>query len=206
MDLIESIPQVARWIKTKEMAFGGLDPLYRFQGKRILFDHPENYNTGITADVFLISKIKNKNWIWGWSVKFPVEIDNTTIKGVCSKLNCKNNYPMKSAEDEYHLLQIVCEALSPEIIMELSLFSGPNSENATYYIGLTNVVITDVSKRTCSTEADSMMVGIPVQQSCSVCNKEGNMKRCTKCKDTLYCSSECQLRDWKEHKKICTSK
>lgn len=36
---------------------------------------------------------------------------------------------------------------------------------------------------------------------CIVCNKPSK-SRCSKC-STRYCSSECQLNDWKNHKKIC---
>ncbi len=28
-------------------------------------------------------------------------------------------------------------------------------------------------------------------------------KQCSTCRDTHYCSAECQLKDWKEHRKVC---
>lgn len=37
---------------------------------------------------------------------------------------------------------------------------------------------------------------------CNVCDK-GGPQRCSICHKTYYCSSECQQRDWKEHKKTC---
>ncbi|KAJ3021386.1 UNVERIFIED_CONTAM: hypothetical protein HDU68_009646 [Siphonaria sp. JEL0065] len=43
-------------------------------------------------------------------------------------------------------------------------------------------------------------------RTCETCNKENeSMKACSKCKARLYCSSTCQIRDWKEggHKKTC---
>jgi hypothetical protein len=39
---------------------------------------------------------------------------------------------------------------------------------------------------------------------CDTCNKAGySFKRCGRCKKTIYCSRECQKKDWKTHKKNC---
>lgn len=205
MDLLESIPQISRWKKAKEMAFGGLDPIYRFQGNKILFDHPQNLHTGIFADVFLISKIKNKDWIWGWSIEFPVPIDTNTIKGIKKDLRCKNKYLMKSPEDEASLIQLVCEKIPCEIILEISLSKGASDENCTYYIGLNHVVTRDVSQFPTPQNHTSEMIKVSTGSSpcCSICSKEGEMKRCSGCKMVFYCSPECQMKDWKSHKLIC---
>ncbi len=37
---------------------------------------------------------------------------------------------------------------------------------------------------------------------CSVCSKSGAL-RCGKCRAQYYCSKECQIKDWKIHKKVC---
>jgi hypothetical protein len=37
---------------------------------------------------------------------------------------------------------------------------------------------------------------------CNVCLKEG-VHKCSKCSSRRYCSRECQLLDWKDHKKYC---
>ena len=40
--------------------------------------------------------------------------------------------------------------------------------------------------------------------TCTVCNKVGDMKKCTKCNCTYYCSVECQKLDWRpRHKELC---
>ncbi|XP_072755278.1 zinc finger MYND domain-containing protein 10 [Anoplolepis gracilipes] len=39
-------------------------------------------------------------------------------------------------------------------------------------------------------------------KKCSVC-QEVAKKRCSKCKEVWYCSRQCQVKDWEEHKKIC---
>ncbi len=38
---------------------------------------------------------------------------------------------------------------------------------------------------------------------CSVCSKKG-AKACSRCKVQLYCGKECQRKDWKTHKKVCS--
>ncbi len=38
---------------------------------------------------------------------------------------------------------------------------------------------------------------------CSVCSKKGAL-RCGKCRAQYYCSKECQVKDWKVHKKVCS--
>ncbi|MFC1842121.1 zinc finger MYND domain-containing protein [Candidatus Dependentiae bacterium] len=40
--------------------------------------------------------------------------------------------------------------------------------------------------------------------TCNTCGKEGKkLQKCSACKKTYYCSRKCQIKDWKEHKKIC---
>ncbi|KAE9396351.1 hypothetical protein BT96DRAFT_922196 [Gymnopus androsaceus JB14] len=44
--------------------------------------------------------------------------------------------------------------------------------------------------------------------ACCTCHKPApdrkNLKRCGRCKSVWYCSSECQMKDWKEHRPYCT--
>jgi len=37
---------------------------------------------------------------------------------------------------------------------------------------------------------------------CGVCGELAT-QRCSKCKQVWYCSRDCQLREWKDHKPIC---
>ena len=39
-------------------------------------------------------------------------------------------------------------------------------------------------------------------KECAVCSKPSS-KFCKSCKARFYCSQECQIADWKEHKKFC---
>jgi len=42
--------------------------------------------------------------------------------------------------------------------------------------------------------------------ACKVCGKkEVTLKRCGKCKEKLYCSRECQVANWPDHSKTCSS-
>lgn len=42
-------------------------------------------------------------------------------------------------------------------------------------------------------------------RECNYCHKKGDIqfKRCSRCKKTLYCSKECQVKDWSKHKLEC---
>ena len=45
----------------------------------------------------------------------------------------------------------------------------------------------------------------PALARCGACGKEGHsLSVCSRCKKVKYCSKECQVRDWKGHKKDCT--
>ena len=41
---------------------------------------------------------------------------------------------------------------------------------------------------------------------CASCGSSDATRRCTRCKDVVYCNTTCQKADWKEHKKICKRK
>lgn len=38
---------------------------------------------------------------------------------------------------------------------------------------------------------------------CVICKKTSNLKECSKCRVTQYCSQQCQKIDWTKHKKVC---
>ncbi len=40
---------------------------------------------------------------------------------------------------------------------------------------------------------------------CGKCQKQA-FKRCSKCKSIWYCSKECQVSDWPNHKVVCNKK
>ncbi|RDA94293.1 hypothetical protein CP533_0550 [Ophiocordyceps camponoti-saundersi (nom. inval.)] len=45
-----------------------------------------------------------------------------------------------------------------------------------------------------------------MSSECKICKKgppEITLKKCGKCQETWYCSTECQKKDWKDHKKTC---
>jgi len=42
------------------------------------------------------------------------------------------------------------------------------------------------------------------QERCAVCECQGKLLRCSRCKLVRYCSTECQQRDFKQHKRVCT--
>ena len=44
----------------------------------------------------------------------------------------------------------------------------------------------------------------PTKTECTVCSKKAD-KRCSHCKITKYCSSDCQSKDWAFHRFMCLS-
>jgi MYND finger len=43
----------------------------------------------------------------------------------------------------------------------------------------------------------------PPLNRCFMCGKQGNLSRCSSCREATYCSKECQRADWKRHKVEC---
>lgn len=54
-------------------------------------------------------------------------------------------------------------------------------------------------------EKVGIMLDAPTDQGrCRACGKQGgSLSLCGKCKSVRYCSKECQVKDWKVHKKSC---
>ena len=71
--------------------------------------------------------------------------------------------------------------------------SGRNSNGATQ-----RHANTATDDQTSSKAADGTPDG-----TCSYCNDSGNVKTCSGCKKTQYCSRVCQKADWKSHKHRC---
>ncbi len=42
-----------------------------------------------------------------------------------------------------------------------------------------------------------------ISAGCSGCDKPGNHKKCGDCRTVMYCSRECQVKDWPRHKEKC---
>ncbi|XP_077595634.1 tudor domain-containing protein 1 isoform X2 [Stigmatopora nigra] len=63
-----------------------------------------------------------------------------------------------------------------------------------------------LSAATVSPQPNSPTVTRPMTSPlflCQTCDREGGNLRCTRCKNTRYCSTLCQREDWKIHRLIC---
>ena len=63
--------------------------------------------------------------------------------------------------------------------------------------------IGDVNAETESTAVVLAMCNLMGEGTCQVCGDVGN-KKCARCLNARYCSRECQAKDWKTHKTVCT--
>ena len=66
-----------------------------------------------------------------------------------------------------------------------------------------------VSKSLSKKKGDTVLKIDTSKKECIVCKKTdaeadgGKLKSCSRCKRVRYCSRECQVKDWKTHKKFC---
>ncbi|KAF9446357.1 hypothetical protein P691DRAFT_804355 [Macrolepiota fuliginosa MF-IS2] len=62
--------------------------------------------------------------------------------------------------------------------------------------GFTEVATSDNEQR---------VIAVPLQKldRCYVCDKRDGLRLCNSCASAIYCSRECQKRDWREHKLAC---
>jgi hypothetical protein len=42
-----------------------------------------------------------------------------------------------------------------------------------------------------------------IRNACGFCKSSGCSKKCSRCKETFYCSTKCQREDWNQHKTRC---
>jgi len=65
----------------------------------------------------------------------------------------------------------------------------------------------DPEKHNYSEKQKEIIKNVHPDLICPVCKIiQKNMKKCSRCRNTYYCSRECQTKDWKEHKKVCKKK
>jgi hypothetical protein len=102
------------------------------------------------------------------------------MRRVCS--NCSTNeYPL-AGEQHFNCL----DCLKKTEIIEAKVYKN---------------IATNTSYVFCSTECADKYIKEQMAHLCAKCGLAGQ-KRCGICK-WIYCSAECQLNDWPEHKKIC---
>jgi hypothetical protein len=58
-------------------------------------------------------------------------------------------------------------------------------------------------EKTSSSSSSASSSASSVACRCASCGKEGDLKRCSRCKVVSYCSSTCQKNDWVKHKNKC---
>lgn len=91
---------------------------------------------------------------------------------------------LEDVHKQYEIDYIVFVMLGPE----------DGEDHGTYFIGslLTKMSLTLEVKRTLV---------------CLSCGAQGSekkaLKKCARCKDALYCSKECQTKDWPQHRRKC---
>ena len=63
----------------------------------------------------------------------------------------------------------------------------------------------DPTRRNIPEVEQTMDCGDIKEKKCKVCGKVDSRKKCGKCMNVVYCSRECQVKDWREHKTSCGS-
>ncbi|GMI00942.1 hypothetical protein TrLO_g12173 [Triparma laevis f. longispina] len=80
---------------------------------------------------------------------------------------------------------------------------GETPEWAKEYVeGLKKKEIEEEEELIEKVETFEVSENVSEERKCEACEKEG-AKKCSRCKVVWYCSKDCQVKDWKIHKKIC---
>jgi hypothetical protein len=118
----------------------------------------------------------------------------------CLDSSILNEIPnMRGIENKY-CVHCSGKITNDNYIIRSGIFN-PKDENPVIRI---SILIYTCSEKCKLDKMKSMRKETETRMICKVCgNCCENMKKCSKCKKTYYCSRECQINDWPEHKKIC---
>ncbi len=84
------------------------------------------------------------------------------------------------------------------VTTETTVITDDTSSTTTETTILTATPTTEGGTSTAVTEEDDQIV-----KECAVCGLKEHLSKCSRCKKIMYCSLDCQKKDWKKHKSNC---
>jgi hypothetical protein len=137
-----------------------------------------------------------------WGVKKEL---NLHIEKLYNKYNINNIEINKIQHDQYFLRDIIYPLVKNNIIIYVFNEKMKMRENENIIKIPFNVIDHDFCglSITYNNNQEIKEYKFHFNYECNKCNKFCDLNKCSKCNNVIYCSKECQIKDWKDHKKIC---
>lgn len=95
----------------------------------------------------------------------------------------------------------------PQENLDRNMFCQTGTLESRFSDSQMNKMLRTIQQRILGETAPSTSSNPAIEKKCAACNKtEGKLLRCSRCKQTYYCSTTCQKVDWQIHKQTCTKK
>lgn len=193
-----------KWTKRQDKIFTGGQSTIVFNEGKIYFEDQVTGFLKVSCDLNLYARVSKRYFEWAWTFQFPFPVCMDEVMKI-KKLGIKGKQNLSSFDREMELYELISSKCNVDEMTLVSCIAGISKYD--YIYGLTNIVELETPFKLKYDDSEFSLVQRPVisRQHCFYCNKkECKLLRCARCKRVLYCSKECQSKDWNEnHKNSC---
>lgn len=194
-----------KWYERESRVFGKDESLFiSHNSNEAYFADVDTKEIKIKSSVTLYARIYGKFFEWAWNFNKGLCIDETKkIKN----LGLKSKILLKSYDEEKSYYQLIVDTCNVD-----ELFSTTNIDDNIRYLylyGLTNIEelhgnfkkLSSIYKEGINKKISDIIFKKSICFNCKeICKTP---LRCSNCKKIIYCSKNCQKKDWINHKNIC---
>ena len=189
-------------MELESSAINGLGKLYLVNLNK--FDKAIKY---FKKNIALAKKTKNKKII---SLAASAHLNISLIYRrsndyEAAKINLLEALKMTMSSRDKQLEQVIHEELS-FVYKDLQDYEKSNKHKSESEKLLKKQILQPAESKWTIKKRKMLNLELNDKKTCNVCKKKGKMKKCSRCRSTYYCSRECQVKDWEEHKKVCKKK